>query len=113
MKKLILAMAILIGLNSTSQAQAVKATTKTAVVKEMPANMKVVKPAKVEAKANATVAQPVKAVKAVEAAKPVVAVKPAAGVVLKKDGTPDKRYKASVKLKKDGTPDMRYKQNQK
>ena len=31
--------------------------------------------------------------------------------VLKKDGTPDKRYKASQKLKKDGTPDMRYKEN--
>ena len=31
---------------------------------------------------------------------------------LKKDGTPDKRYKANQqKLKKDGTPDMRYKEN--
>lgn len=39
----------------------------------------------------------------------------AAGVVLKKDGTPDKRYKAVGKAvgptKKDGTPDMRYKAN--
>jgi hypothetical protein len=34
-----------------------------------------------------------------------------AKVVLKKDGTPDKRYKATEKkvLKKDGTPDKRYK----
>lgn len=34
-------------------------------------------------------------------------------VVLKKDGTPDKRYKTSKKVitKKDGTPDMRYKEN--
>jgi hypothetical protein len=33
---------------------------------------------------------------------------------LKKDGTPDKRYKANkAPLKKDGTPDMRYKVNQK
>ncbi len=33
---------------------------------------------------------------------------------LKKDGTPDKRYKSNkVPLKKDGTPDMRYKVNQK
>lgn len=34
-------------------------------------------------------------------------------VVLKKDGTPDKRYKQTkeVVLKKDGTPDKRYKQN--
>jgi len=30
---------------------------------------------------------------------------------LKKDGTPDKRYKENQKLKKDGTPDKRYKEN--
>ncbi|MBB4806643.1 ribosomal protein S13 [Chryseobacterium defluvii] len=36
-------------------------------------------------------------------------VKPAAK--LKKDGTPDKRYKENKKLKKDGTPDKRYKEN--
>ena len=30
---------------------------------------------------------------------------------LKKDGTPDRRYKANKKLKKDGTPDIRYKEN--
>ena len=29
---------------------------------------------------------------------------------LKKDGTPDKRYKANKKLKKDGTADKRYKE---
>ncbi len=29
----------------------------------------------------------------------------------KKDGTPDKRYKANKHLKKDGTPDKRYKGN--
>lgn len=33
------------------------------------------------------------------------------GVKLKKDGTPDKRYKANKSLKKDGTPDKRYKEN--
>ena len=33
------------------------------------------------------------------------------GAKLKKDGTPDKRYKANKKLKKDGTPDRRYKDN--
>lgn len=36
------------------------------------------------------------------------------GVVLKKDGTPDKRYKQTTPagpLKKDGTPDRRYKGN--
>ncbi|NUY82218.1 hypothetical protein HUK80_15040 [Flavobacterium sp. MAH-1] len=35
------------------------------------------------------------------------------GVVLKKDGTPDKRYKQKVHVKKDGTPDKRYKENKK
>lgn len=30
---------------------------------------------------------------------------------LKKDGTPDKRYKENKNLKKDGTPDKRYKAN--
>jgi hypothetical protein len=36
---------------------------------------------------------------------------PATAGPLKKDGTPDKRYKANQKLKKDGTPDKRYKEN--
>ncbi len=31
--------------------------------------------------------------------------------VMKKDGTPDKRYKQNQTLKKDGTPDKRYKEN--
>jgi len=31
--------------------------------------------------------------------------------MLKKDGTPDKRYKANQNLKKDGTPDKRFKEN--
>lgn len=55
--------------------------------------------------------QPVK--KSVEA-KPLSAAKSPASnsaVKLKKDGTPDKRYKANQKLKKDGTPDKRYKEN--
>lgn len=30
---------------------------------------------------------------------------------MKKDGTPDKRFKENKKLKKDGTPDKRYKEN--
>lgn len=32
-------------------------------------------------------------------------------VKLKKDGTPDKRFKQNKKLKRDGTPDRRYKEN--
>lgn len=37
------------------------------------------------------------------------------GTVLKKDGTPDKRYiaKSKVTLKKDGTPDKRFSENKK
>ena len=35
------------------------------------------------------------------------------GVKLKKDGTPDKRYKKAKHLKKDGTLDKRYKENKK
>lgn len=33
------------------------------------------------------------------------------GKHLKKDGTPDKRYKENKHLKKDGTPDKRFKEN--
>ncbi len=56
--------------------------------------------------------------KVTESKMKVVAAKPAAStaVVLKKDGTPDKRYKnaaTSVPLKKDGTPDKRFKGNKK
>lgn len=54
------------------------------------------------------------------AAKPKTekAAKDTAKVVLKKDGTPDKRYKkpaadSTVHVKKDGTPDKRFKENKK
>ncbi len=43
--------------------------------------------------------------------KPAIVTPAANGVILKKDGTPDKRYKAAQHLKKDGTPDKRYKDN--
>ncbi len=33
------------------------------------------------------------------------------GARMKKDGTPDMRYKENQRLKKDGAPDMRYKAN--
>lgn len=63
--------------------------------------------------ANATAHQTVKAAKPME----VKAVKPAQvktanpAAQMKKDGTPDRRYKENKKLKKDGTPDKRYKEN--
>lgn len=63
----------------------------------------------------ATAQQAVPAAKstAQKTTKSVKTLKPAAkpAVKLKKDGTPDKRYKANQKLKKDGTPDRRYKAN--
>lgn len=49
--------------------------------------------------------------KAVVKEKKIDESKPAAVGPVKKDGTPDKRYKANQKLKKDGTPDKRYKEN--
>ena len=64
---------------------------------------------KMKPKAETKMAKPTMAAK--PAAKPMMAAKPAAstGVKMKKDGTPDKRYKTAVHLKKDGTPDKRYK----
>lgn len=45
-------------------------------------------------------------VKAAPASKPA-----SSGTMMKKDGTPDKRYSANKKMKKDGTPDKRYSSN--
>ncbi|SIQ67454.1 hypothetical protein SAMN05880574_12033 [Chryseobacterium sp. RU37D] len=62
----------------------------------------------------ATKAAPHPTTKAAQTVKPTTASptasKPTA-VKMKKDGTPDKRYKENKKLKKDGTPDKRYKEN--
>lgn len=65
-------------------------------------------PAKPIAKTKSTV-QTKKTEKSVEAKAAKVANTP--DVKMKKDGTPDKRYKAAKTLKKDGTPDKRYKAN--
>ena len=56
--------------------------------------------------------------KTVVITKPSVVIKTNTTVPLKKDGTPDKRFKASTitvagPQKKDGTPDMRYNVNKK
>ncbi len=62
--------------------------------------------------ANAQQVAPAATTTQTKSAKPAVSEtvsKP--GVKLKKDGTPDKRYKANKRLKKDGTPDKRYKEN--
>ena len=139
MKKVIIAVLALTGFSVASFAQAMPAVKKTepskmAVVKKQSdtkASAKVVAskpvaiqpvtkttPVKQEAKTVAvTKVTPVKKeVKTVAVAKPVINTNIA--TPLKKDGTPDKRFKtktdvAKGPLKKDGTPDMRYKANKK
>ncbi len=93
MKKLLLSVLAFAGIIGSSYAQSVPAK------KPVSAPMTVVKPAP------ATVAKPA-------VVKPI-AVKSATTVVVKKDGTPDKRYKANQNLKKDGTADKRFKANKK
>ncbi|CAD7804190.1 hypothetical protein CHRY9390_01188 [Chryseobacterium aquaeductus] len=85
MKKILTAMSIVLGLGFATAQQAVSASKST--IQKTTKTVNAVKP---------------------EAAKPEAA-KPT--VKLKKDGTPDKRYKTNQTLKKDGTPDKRYKMN--
>ncbi|NSL89607.1 hypothetical protein [Chitinophaga solisilvae] len=74
-------------------------------------------PAKKEAKVAKTKIEQTSAPKAKAEAKPVVTAK--GDTHLKKDGTPDKRFKTNKDAasegpkKKDGTPDMRFKSNNK
>jgi hypothetical protein len=115
MKKLVLSALALIGFVSFSIAQTTPAKTTTppakpkmeAVKKDAPAAKVVKMPA----------AKPAATAAAKPAAKPAVA---AAAGPNKKDGTPDKRFKANKTapaaagpLKKDGTPDKRFKANKK
>lgn len=98
MKKFFTAMSLVLGLGlATAQHTAPAASTNTHQV----------------AKTTKTAVKDVKAVK--PATKPAMAVaKPATAptaVKMKKDGTPDKRYKENKHLKADGTPDKRYKEN--
>jgi hypothetical protein len=113
MKKIIIAAIAILFISVNSFAQAVPAPA------TVPSKMKVVKK-DVAAKTET------KVVPITKTAKPVAtpaAAKPAATATtpgLKKDGTPDKRFKnaatttnAAGPLKKDGTPDKRYKANKK
>lgn len=104
MKKLLMAALVLIGFSAATLAQTTPAVKKT-------------EPSKVQVAKKTT---PVPAANKATSAttKPTAAVSPGAAVPLKKDGTPDKRYKANQgsttgPVKKDGTPDMRYKANKK
>ena len=89
MKKLLLTLLFAFGMAFTSQAQTT--TQKTKVEKKNGTTTKVEKKTTTTSKSGKTVTT--------------------SGVVLKKDGTPDKRYKQKVHVKKDGTPDRRYKEN--
>ena len=113
MKKLLMALSIMLGFATIASAQtgAKKTETKTVAVKPVAAPAKVVAMDKTTAKPAA----------AKTAAKPATAS--ATGKPVKADGTPDMRYKenktaaakpaAAGPKKADGTPDMRYKENQK
>ncbi|MBU4538323.1 MAG: hypothetical protein KJ689_07035 [Bacteroidetes bacterium] len=114
MKKLVTAMSLLLGLGLASAQQ-----THPAAASHPAAPAKVVK-ADHQKKEMPAAAQTDKKTKTV-AAKSAVAAKPvsqthakpmaSSGMKMKKDGTPDKRYKENKHLKKDGTPDKRYKTN--
>ncbi len=112
MKKLILGAAMLIGFSHFSNAQQAvpaKPVVKAKLVKEVAATPQQKKPATSAVVATA----PVKAKEAVTVKTTNTQV-----VVLKKDGTPDNRYKNAAStekgpLKKDGTADLRFKANKK
>jgi hypothetical protein len=111
MKKLVLSALALVGIVSFSIAQTAAKTAAPAAKPKMETAKKTAAPA-TSAK---LVSAPVAKTAAVPAAKPATA---ATATPLKKDGTPDKRYKANQTvpagpLKKDGTPDKRYKANKK
>ncbi|NAW52019.1 hypothetical protein GNY06_11785 [Elizabethkingia argentiflava] len=97
MKNLLSALAFIVGLGlSTAQTTTPRSIHQTAPLKKEVQN--VVKETRKETK------------KALKKAKATTA---ATKVHLKKDGSPDRRYKSSRHLKKDGAPDRRYKENRK
>ena len=122
MKKVILAVVALLSIQMATYAQAVPAKKAEPIKKEA----KVVKhdakasTAKVATSATKPAAKTATVVTHTNtpSAKSAASSKPAivkstsnATTHLKKDGTPDKRFKESKHLKKDGTPDKRYKEN--
>lgn len=140
MKKLFIAAIALTSLCAASFAQAVPAknavapkmqVVKTTTAKKTEAKVVAIsKPAPVTVTKTAVVSKPAVVTKTVVVSKPVAVTKTVVvtkpGVVtktvsaspVKKDGTPDKRFKASAvtpagPLKKDGSADMRYKSNKK
>ena len=137
MKKLIIGAIVLLGFSIVSNAQTVSAkkaaapkmqivknsSTKTSTkvlpitkpVTTMPAKTYVVK---TEAKKMTVIKTAPTTTTTKVVVKPAVVTKTNTSVMLKKDGTPDKRFKTTTThtvgpVKKDGTPDMRYKANKK
>jgi hypothetical protein len=115
MKKIIFAVSIFLGVISASKAQSIKQTqtaTKT-VVKQKPVtkvdSKKALEKANVVADKKGTQTKIEPTQKKQEIKKAIPTKSTSSNVVLKKDGTPDKRYKQAEHLKKDGTPDKRYK----
>ena len=114
MKKLLMALSLMLGFTAfvTAQTPKAKTTAKPAVVKPVAAPAKVVTMEKTSAK-------PVAVTPATVAVKPVAKTTTAKPV--KADGSPDMRFKANQNAAKpvvgpkkaDGTPDMRYKENKK
>ncbi|MEO8768582.1 MAG: hypothetical protein ABI402_00800 [Ferruginibacter sp.] len=107
MKKVILAVFSLLSISIASHAQD--------AAKKAPAadtKMKAAAPAEKKESAKVVPMAKTKTAKAAPAASPAAT---ATATPMKKDGTPDKRYKAKTAAagptKKDGTPDMRYKEN--
>ena len=121
MKNLLIILALFLGLNLVAVAQDAKKPVKKeqGTTKAVPATKKALPAKTAEVKKDqpkkAEAEKPKKAEAKPDAAKQKAATDK--GVVLKKDGTPDKRYKNSDAktgpLKKDGTPDLRYKENKK
>jgi hypothetical protein len=121
MKKVLVALIALLVINVSGMAQAATTPVKKAEdkMKAVPAKPTVAAPAKVVempkslSKTPPAVQTPKAVVAKTPTAKPAAAA-PATPVTLKKDGTPDKRYKtATGPTKKDGTPDLRFKKNKK
>ena len=109
MKKVLFAIAIaslsLVQVNAQQTDKAAPATKKTTSEKQAT-------PAKATPAKDKATATPAKDKATAAPTKDKATATPAANsgdVKLKKDGTPDKRFKENKHLKKDGTPDKRYK----
>jgi hypothetical protein len=110
MKKVFIALTVLIAFSATGISQAV-----TKPAKKTDNKTKIIFPAKPTT--SSKLVQMTKPISKTPEPKKIKTPEPTTPVVLKKDGSPDKRYKntnaTNGPVKKDGTPDMRYKINKK